>query len=137
MRVTSDRQTLILAGETPPRRSGTGVAQLAGDVEASGADDAVSADGRRVTFISARLDAVVTQGLYTPTQQTQANNLTVTSRSTQAAALGRSYTSVPALPTELYQGYVVSNRGSSTYGAGAYARTRDLADRTVLIDTYA
>jgi len=136
---------LILAGETPPRRSGTGVAQLAGDVEASGADDAVSADGRRVTFISARLDAVVTQGLYTPTQQTQAagqnafavNNLTVTSRSTQAAALGRSYTSVPALPTELYQGYVVSNRGSSTYGAGAYARTRDLADRTVLIDTYA
>ena len=147
MRVTSDRQTLILAGETPPRRSGTGVAQLTDDIQASGADAADSADGQRVTFISARVDAVVTQGIYAPRQQQQTqpagsnaisiNNLAVSSSSTQAQTLGRSYTALPALPTELYQGYVVSNRGSSSYGAGAYARTRDLSDRTVLIDTYA
>jgi hypothetical protein len=136
---------LILAGETPPRRSGSGVAQLAGDVQASGADESDSADGQRVTFISARVDAVVTQGMYTPMQQTQAagssasgvDNLGIISRGTQAATISRSYSSMPALPNELYQGYVVSNGGSSSYGADAYARTRDLTDRTVLIDTYA
>ncbi len=102
MRVTSDRQTLILAGETPPRPSGTAVA-------ASGQSS------QRVTIISARVDAVVTQDIYA----------------------ADSYGSLPAIPPEVHQAYVVSNRGSSSSAVSAYARSSDLSERTPLIDTYA
>jgi hypothetical protein len=115
VRVTSDRQTLILAGEMPPRRSGVDRLANAALGRASH-DDADSlnseANPQRVTFISARVDAVITQGLYSPS-------------------------SLPALPPEVHQAYVISNRGSSAHAANAYARTRDLTNRTPLIDTYA
>ncbi len=132
MRVTSDRQTLILAGETPPRRSGISIAGLAGDVDARGADEADSSGdssgGQRVTIISARVDAVVTQG--------SVGLFPAAARNTQPLA-HTSYSSPPPVPANFYQAYVVANRASTSKGADAYARTRDLSDRTPLIDTYA
>lgn len=111
MRVTSDRQTLILAGEAPPRRSG--VDRLAGAAATRGTRDdadtpASEESSQRVTFISARVDAVM-----------------------------YSASSLPALAPEVHQAYVISNSGSSHNAANAYARTQNLSDRTPLIDTYA
>lgn len=114
MRVTSDRQTLILAGETPPPRSVAERDRSSVDTVGSDPDTESSGASQRITIISARVDAIVTQGLYT-----------------------NSPASLPALPPKLHQAYVVSNRGSSSNAANAYARTRDLSDRTHLIDTYA
>lgn len=61
MRVTPDRQTLILAGEAPPRRS------LA-NPSLDDLDSQPISGSQRVTIISARLDAsmIVTQSDYTP-----------------------------------------------------------------------
>jgi hypothetical protein len=127
---------LILAGETPPPRSGSlrerltggvdGSPAEAGDVDVSGADEAQSG-AQRITIISARVDAVVAHGLYTP-------SLVPASGST---ALPSSNSSPPTPAPELYQAYVVATPGPSSGAADAYARTRDLAHRTHLIDTYA
>jgi hypothetical protein len=147
VRVTSDRQTLILAGEAPPRRSG--VDRLPSAVVARGSNDDADSlsseeSSQRVTFISARVDAVITQGLYSPKQKSPilnpdtvaANDLVASLSATQLPTIANS-TSLPALPAKVHQAYVVSNRGSSAHVANAYARTRDLSDRTPLIDTYA
>jgi hypothetical protein len=146
VRVTSDRQTLILAGEMPPRRNGIALDRFASDAVAGDTDDTVSGgqNSRRVTIISARVDAIVTQGQYTPSQKAPlvdstatVNDLIVSAGGTQLPTIANSASSLPALPPKLHQAYVVSNRGSSSNAASAYARTRDLSDRTPLIDTYA
>jgi hypothetical protein len=157
LRVTSDRQTLILAGETPPRRGGD---RLASAAVASDSDDAESSAGgrgsQRVTYISARVDAVITQGLYSPPQKVPvgysanvaandvattddlatANDL-VAATSGGQLAVANSASALPALPPKVHQAYVISNRGSSSNGANAYLRTQTLSDRTPIIDTYA
>jgi hypothetical protein len=146
---------LILAGETPPRR-GAGRVQLAGsaepvDVDANDAADSASGShSQQVTIISARVDAVVTQGLYTPGQKAPVpaaatldpgplgklvGTWVASASGTQPPSIPTS--SLPAAPAELVQAHVVSNRTASSYALYAYARTRDLADRTSLIDTYA
>jgi hypothetical protein len=118
-----------------------------GDSDESDSSDA-DANSRRVTIISARLDAVVTQGIYTPAQYaatatsagpaTSAGSATTaSSASVQLPAITTSYTALPALPPKLHQAYVLQFRGSTASAADAYARTRDLSDHTPLIDTYA
>jgi hypothetical protein len=156
VRVTSDRQTLILAGETPPRRSGD---RLASTALASDSDDAESSAGgsQRVTYISARVDAVITQGSYTSAQKVPvgysasiaandvassddlaaANDLVAAASGAQLLAVANSTSALPALPPKVHQAYVISNRGSSSNGANAYLRTQALSDRTPIIDTYA
>lgn len=148
MRVTSDRQTLILAGETPPGRGGVARPASAAVARGSNVDaDSVISEQRsqRVTYISARVDAVITQGSYSPNQKSPAldsatvaaNDLVASVSGTQLPAVANSASALPALPPKVHQAYVISNRGSSSNAANAYARTRDLSDRIPLIDTYA
>jgi hypothetical protein len=157
VRVTSDRQTLILAGETAPRRGGD---RLASPSVASDSDETAPSSGdgsQRVTYISARVDAVITQGLYSPAQKAPvvysanvaandvsttddvvtAGDLVAAASGAQLPAVANSASALPTLPPKVHQAYVVSNRGSSSNGANAYLRTQYLSDRTPLIDTYA
>lgn len=145
MRVTSDRQTLILAGETPPRRGRIASDRPAGTAQDSSDDTESSTDGRgssRLTIISARLDAIVTQGIYTPTQKSPVSSASsvVIDASSSGAQLGTLAPASPAAapaPPAVHQVFVVSSRGASS-AANAYARTRDLADKApAIIDTYA
>jgi hypothetical protein len=97
-----------------------------------------------VTIISARVDAIVTQGLYTPRPKAPvaaAANAALddlTDTNTASAALEDS-SSLPTVAPQVHQAHVISNRASSaSYAANAYARTRDLAARVpAIIDTYA
>jgi hypothetical protein len=134
VKVTADRQTLILAGEKPPRRAGIAAGQLVSGPR-DGADDTESAiEGQhssQLTIISARVDAIVTQAIYTP------NNIVSTYSGGQSATLANYSAALPSASPKLQQAYVISTRGASS-AANAYARTRDLADRApALVDTYA
>jgi hypothetical protein len=126
---------LILAGETVPSRSGAAVGSRASDPATGDSDESASQAGQsaqRVTFISARVDAIVTQGYNPP-----ANSVVVASSTAQLPmAAGASY--ARAVSPTLHQVYTTAARGSSSGGASAYARTRDLSDRVpAIIDTYA
>jgi hypothetical protein len=153
--VTSDRQTLILAGETPPRRGRIAADRLAGLPQYSGADDTESqSDGQsspQLTIISARVDAIVTHGAYrvapgngaaaalsAAANDNSANtSVAISSGGAQLATLANYASSLPSALPKLHQAYVISNRGASS-AANAYARTRDLADKApAIIDTYA
>ena len=133
MRVTSDRQTLILAGETPPRRG------LAGP-SSEDLESRVTSGSQRVTIINARVDAsmIVTESDYAP-------DASVVAYASLAAAGPEAGSALPAmantqLATVTAKGqlaYASSSRGSSFNAASAYARTRDLSDRLPIIDTYA
>ena len=133
MRVTSDKQTLILAGEPLPRR---GVAD---------ADETSSTAGsqlQRLTIIATRSGGTTLylQGEYAAS----ARALSGSSQST--TALVSSETLEPQALPRLPAPYVASSppvpsaiRGHSS-GAAQYARTRDLLDagtRASFIDTYA
>jgi hypothetical protein len=133
VRVTSDRQTLILAGETPPRRS----------LASSSSDDAesrVTPSSQRVTIISARVDAsmIVTQSDYTPDTSVVAyDSVVAAGREVGSALPAAANTQLAAMTAKGQLAYASSSRGSSYNAAGAYARTRDLSDRLPIIDTYA
>ncbi len=125
MRVTPHQQTLILAGEVSPRRS----------VAAPSAQST-----QRVTIISARVAAVVTENEYTPSASTIAYDsvddaeFKDVSASALPAATGKPSTSGA---TRGYSSYVTSQRATGSGGASAYARTQDLSERHPIIDTYA
>lgn len=133
MRVTSDRQTLILAGETPPRRG----------LASPGSDDPesrVTSSSQRVTIISARVDAsmIVTQGDYAPHASVVAYDSAAVAEPEVGSALpAMANTQLAAVTIKGQLAYVPSSRGSSYNAASAYARTRDLSDRLPIIDTYA
>ncbi len=112
MRVTPDRQTLILAGEMPPGRS---VARA-------------GSSSQRVTVFSARVDAVVTETEYTASADTAAYDA--------IDAIDASSAKYAALPAAAVRPSAAS-RGSAYGVASAYARTQDLSERQSIIDTYA
>jgi hypothetical protein len=126
VRVSPDRQTLILAGETLPGRS----------VVRSGGTSVLAArsgaNSQRVT--------IVTEGEYTPSAE-----IPDTAVVAYDAIDPSDLKSDPALPATLPRSswaltsrpYSSSSRGGAFGGAGAYAATQDLVDRHPLIDTYA
>jgi hypothetical protein len=136
--VSSDKQTLILAGEAVPRR------ELAG---ASANVPGASATGsrlQRVTIIAARSDAMLLmQGEYAANPRA----LTYDSAETGSLVAGSNDMMLPAAADLAFPaaaanfrtGYPSLQRGVSL-GAAAYARTQDLLDggtRKAIIDTYA
>jgi hypothetical protein len=136
--VSSDKQTLILAGEAVPRRD------LAG---ASANEPGASATGsrlQRVTIIATRSDAMLlVQGEYAANPRA----LPADSAATGSLIAGRNDMMLPAAADLAYPAaaanirtaYPSSHRGASS-AAAAYARTQDLphgGTRKAIIDTYA
>ena len=139
MRVTPDRQTLILAGETPPRRSVAGL-------DPDGLESQGGSGSQRVTFFSARLDAsvIVTRGEYTPNASVVAydsqpgpSDLTAVASGSALPAAVSSITPSAAMTTTSPLASAALNRAYSNSAASAYARTQDLSARIPIIDTYA
>jgi hypothetical protein len=122
-------QTLILAGEPLPRRSAAGGAN--------------ASNTQRVTIISARVDALVTDAEYTPTSSVPQTNAVAY----DAAEVGDvdNDAGLPAaaprpssvMASRAYSAYASSSRSAAFGGASAYARTQDLSERHPIIDTYA
>jgi len=116
VRVTPDRQTLILAGETPPRR---GLARI-------------TSGSQRLTIISARVDAsTISQSDYAPDSSAAFDSDSSIEVGSALPALNAQLTAVNQIT------YGSSSRGSANYAVSAYARTQDLPDRLPIIDTYA
>jgi hypothetical protein len=124
VRVTSDRQTLILAGETPPRRG----------LASSSSDDLelrITSGSQRLTIISARVDAsAISQSDYAPDSFDSDSGIV----NTQLTAVNMQ---PAAMTTKGQITYGSSSRGSANYAVSAYARTQDLPGRLPIIDTYA
>ena len=112
MRVNSDKQTLILAGEAIPRR---GVAR-------SAAGESVLSDvGPRLTIVATRADDTMLLA------QGESSSPSMTLSTGGHNKLGRF-------------GHVSSVRGFSSNAANEYARTQDSwgnGARSTIIDTYA
>lgn len=137
MRIHPDRQTLILAGEPLPKRNAT----AAGSTSVSARN---SANSQRVTYISARFDAVVTDAEvtdaeYTPSAHVPDTNIVAYEASdvSNEAALPATTPKTSFMTSHAYSSYASSNRGGAFGGANAYARTQDLSERHPIIDTYA
>jgi hypothetical protein len=122
VRVNSDKQTLILAGEAIPRR----------DAASSSANDLPFSDvGPRLTIVATRADE--TMLLARGDVARTANAAADTSTSSSMALASRA-----AQSTLVRSVYPPSMRGSSA--ANAYARIQDRAahdTRSTIIDTYA
>jgi hypothetical protein len=133
VRISPDRQTLILAGEALPRRS----------VAGSNGDTARNSANSRITIISARLEAVVTESGYSPNTYVPDTHIVpyeaseVSDPISDSALPATISKSASALTSRAYSTYAASSRGSSFGGASAYARTQDLSERHPIIDTYA
>jgi hypothetical protein len=120
VRVNSDKQTLILAGEAAPRR----------DIASSSANGVGLSGGPRLTIVATRADEtmLLAQGDFaheTSTGAEDSTSLLMTLRPSQ---------SEPARPGSLWA------RGASFSAANEYAHTQDLSgyrSRTTIIDTYA
>jgi hypothetical protein len=122
LKVTSDRQTLILAGETPPWR-GLGVS-----------------GSQRVTIISARVDAsmIVSKSDCAPGASVAVyDSLAETAPEVGTALPATLNTQLAPITGKGELVYTSSSWGASYNAASAYARTRDLSDRLPIIDTYA
>jgi hypothetical protein len=118
VRVNSDNQTLILAGEAIPRR----------DVGSSSSDAFGLSGGRRLTIVATPADdpRLLTQGTFAGNA-----NAVIPSSS--------SLITITPYQNTLLRSSTVS-RGASFNAAHAYARTQDLtngAPRAAIIDTYA
>ena len=119
MRINSDKQTLILAGEATPRR----------DIASSSANGSRLSDGPRLTIVATRADQtmLLAHGDFahkTSTGTENSNSLLMPLMSSQ---------SEPVRPGLLA-------RGASFNAANEYARTQDFSgyrSRTLIIDTYA
>jgi hypothetical protein len=128
-------QTLILAGDPLPKRS---AAASNGITSVSSRN---SPNSQRVTYFSARFDAVVTDAEFTPSANVPDTNEVAN----DATDVGDNDAALPAtlpktssaLTSRPYSAYASSSRGSSFGGANAYARTQDLSERHPIIDTYA
>jgi hypothetical protein len=133
LRVTPDRQTLILAGEVSPRRAIAGSSATARDLGSSQTT-------QRVTVFSARVDAVLTESEYASSTTGFAYDsiddadFKDVSPSALPASAGRPSGTVT--PRQ-YAAYATQSGGARFNGADSYARTQDLADRHPIIDTYA
>ena len=120
MRVNSDKQTLILAGEAIPRRDAA---------SSSASDPALSDMGPRLTIVATRADntMLLAHGDFARKASTAADD---------------SASAVMTLSTggQNKLGYLPSARGSSFHAANEYARTQDFwghGTRSTIIDTYA
>lgn len=112
VRVNSENQTLILAGEAVPRRSAT-------EYGARAFANTASPLRRTLTIVATPVDD--------PKLIIQGNFDEVSLEST-------------ALPRNLVASYRVFDRGSASNAANAYARTQELSvssGHTAIIDTYA
>jgi len=95
---------------------------------------------QRVTILSARVAAVITQSEYPPRTNALAYDsiddadFKDISPASLPAATGEAST---AVATRAYSTYAASSRATGFGGASAYARTQDLSDRHPIIDTYA
>jgi hypothetical protein len=115
VRVNSDNQTLILAGEAIPRR----------DAGSFSAETLGASGGRRLTIVATPADD--------PRLLTQGNITGAVGESTS------SFVTITPYQNTLMRSSTVP-RGASFNAAHAYARTQDLtnsAPRTAIIDTYA
>jgi hypothetical protein len=119
VRVNSDKQTLILAGEAIPRR----------DIARSSANAVGLSDGPRLTIVATRADEtlLLARGDFAHTTSSAAEDLT------SPLMIIMSGQTKPARP-----GYL-SVRGTSFNAANEYARTQDFSGygRTTIIDTFA
>jgi hypothetical protein len=130
--VTSDKQTLILAGEPLPRRG------------AADADETSSTAGsqlQRLTIIATRSGGATLylQGEYAANSRSLSDSRQSTTALVSSGALEAQAS--PRLPAPFASTLPVpaTTRGPSS-GAAQYARTRDLPDtgtRASFIDTYA
>ena len=121
MRVNSDKQTLILAGEATPRR----------DVASSSANGVGLSDGPRLTIVATRADEtmLLAQGNFAHKASVGAED------STSSLMTIISSQSKPARA-----GYLSTTRSASFNAANEYARTQDFSaygSRRAIIDTYA
>lgn len=123
MRVNSDKQTLILAGEAIPRR----------DAASSSASDLGLSDmGPRLTIVATRADntLLLAHGALARKASTAADDSTSAVMTLSTGGRNKLERS----------GYLSSARGSSFHAANEYARTQDFwghGTRSTIIDTYA
>ncbi len=123
VRVTSDKQTLILAGEAIPRR----------DAMSSPASDLGRTDiGPRLTIVATRADntLLLAHGAF-------ARNASQPAGDSTSAVMTLSTGGQHKLERS---GYLSSARGSSIHAANEYARTQDFGGhvtRSTIIDTFA
>jgi hypothetical protein len=122
VRINSDKQTLILAGEAIPRRDAA---------SSSVSDFGLSDLGPRLTIVATRADntMLLAHGELARKASTAADDSTsaVMTHSGGQSKLERS-------------AYLSSARGSSFHAANEYARTQDFegqGTRSTIIDTYA
>jgi len=121
VRVDSDKQTLILAGEATPRRG----------VGSRSANGVGLSDGPRLTIVATRADEtkLLAQGDFAHkagagTEDATSPLPTLTTGHSKAARAG----------------YLSTTRSASFNAANEYARTQDFSayfSRTAIIDTYA
>jgi hypothetical protein len=122
VRVNSDKQTLILAGETIPRRDAA---------RSSASDLGLSDMGPRLTIVATRADNTML--------------LAHGDSARKASTAADDSTFAMTLPTGVQNklersAYPSSARGPSFHAANEYARTQDFwghGTRSTIIDTYA
>jgi hypothetical protein len=125
VKVSSDKQTLILAGEPMPPRRGS-----AGDSRASGSDMGVQL--QRVTVLVVQEDYAAA-----PLDSSSAN--TVLAPAERARLPAAVAIDAPAVRTRAVVPYISPKRALSA-GAAEYVRTQNLSNdggRSQIIDTYA
>jgi hypothetical protein len=125
VRVSSDKQTLILAGEAiPPPRVAAGRSETSSQLQ-------------RVTMLVVRGEYAATA--VTANSSSAKFSATADSESDLDLLASVAAIDAPALPAQFLVPYPSSNRALSA-GAAEYARTQDLSGgrtRSRLIDTYA
>ena len=98
----------------------------------------IASGSQRVTVISARVDAVVTESEYAPSTGVVAydsiDSPQLDDEPTLPVATPKPSTT---LASSSRGSYTYSSRGTPFGGANAYAQTQDLSERHPIIDTYA
>lgn len=134
MRVNSDKQTLILAGEPLPRR---------GVAESSAEPAATASRLQRITIIATRADdtTLLVQGEYENRRESEAEWLPQSQIAVAAPSepLRLPATRAPSMLTSTPYRIASSSAQRASRGASEYARTQELGAEAVLplIDTYA
>jgi hypothetical protein len=121
VRVNSDKQTLILAGEAAPRR----------DVASSSANSNGHSDGPRLTIVATRADETMLLA-----RRDFAHNSSAATENSTSLLLAP----MPSHAKPSRTGYFSMMRSASFNAANEYARTQDFSahgHRTAIIDTYA
>jgi hypothetical protein len=121
VRVNSDKQTLILAGEATPRR----------DIASLSANGVGLSDGPRLTIVATRADETMLLAQSDFAHRTSAGAEDSTSPL---------MTLISSQSKSARHGLLSATRGASFNAANEYARTQDFSgygSRTTIIDTYA